>query len=558
MIDLAGVIRNYDTETESKGYVEKWIEEAKEIYRQTESFVLYGKRRLKKTLRFREFSLGKPEAENDEGLIECFTVTPFYERAKRFEKWLFLGRRGSGKTAIFMKLAEELKEKLSNHLVLLEPTDLQFVVLKEFLKDEFAKVHSKFLFRSIWRYIILTECIKSLYENPPKAFTSEELAPVIQFVNEKISDIKMDFVDRLKNKIKELEKEFLHVTKDSEKTEILKRILSVILLKDVTSYLKELFKKYSTVMLIDKIDSSWNIKKHESILLLNGLIQEVHKINLEFGGGLRVLMFLREDIYDVLRKYDEDLDKKEKSVINWSKENLIEFIGRRIETSLGSSASFLMENEWKAIWENIFPNLVDNKHVTDFIIDRSLMRPRDVLIFCKKALEFAQDRNHSKIELKDVLDSENEYSIDRLDNLGTEYIVNYPGLSDFLLDSFSGTTSTIREDELISRINNYILKGGSYRAWDEIKEWLVPEFEENNTIRILFDIGFMGIKQKDGSISYSYDKNYSSAERTASGEEVIITQKKKIAILFTKKSSIPTIYKFFVIHPAFRKVLESN
>jgi hypothetical protein len=267
-------------------------------------------------------------------------------------------------------------------------------------------------------------------------------------------------------------------------------------------------------------------------------------------------LFLREDIYEVLRKYDEDLDKKDSCIINWSKNDLVEFIGRRIEAGFDLQPSYLKGSEWKEMWNHVFPTAVDKKPVTDFIIERSLMRPRDVLIFCKKALERAQDNNHASIDVEDVLDSESDYSLDRLVNIGTEYLINYPGLTDFLFDTFNNTMTILREDGLANQIAQYIQKESSNKSWDEIHEWLEPACADNSILKILYDIGFIGIKQKDNSITYSYDKTYSYAESSSLLEETHMSSKKRVAIFFSKEVTEIKKYKIFVIHPAFRKVLQ--
>lgn len=52
-------------------------------------------------------TFGTAEADNDDLLLECFEDHEAYIAAKNHKKFLIVGRKGSGKTAIFRKLNSE-------------------------------------------------------------------------------------------------------------------------------------------------------------------------------------------------------------------------------------------------------------------------------------------------------------------------------------------------------------------------------------------------------------------------------------------------------------------
>lgn len=52
-----------------------------------------------------EIDLGVDEAEQDQRLEEYFLRTSYYTNAKHGKKTLVIGRKGSGKSAIFMTLS---------------------------------------------------------------------------------------------------------------------------------------------------------------------------------------------------------------------------------------------------------------------------------------------------------------------------------------------------------------------------------------------------------------------------------------------------------------------
>lgn len=52
-------------------------------------------------------SFGAADADNDDLLLECFEDHEAYTAAKNHKRYLVIGRKGSGKTAIFRKLVSE-------------------------------------------------------------------------------------------------------------------------------------------------------------------------------------------------------------------------------------------------------------------------------------------------------------------------------------------------------------------------------------------------------------------------------------------------------------------
>ena len=52
-------------------------------------------------------SLGGIDADNDELLFKCFQNHEAYKQVANFEKFIILGRKGTGKTAIFKKILKE-------------------------------------------------------------------------------------------------------------------------------------------------------------------------------------------------------------------------------------------------------------------------------------------------------------------------------------------------------------------------------------------------------------------------------------------------------------------
>ena len=58
-----------------------------------------------------QISFGVPAAERDTDLLSCFVSSDTYENLRSGKKTIILGNRGTGKSALFRKLAVEERSK---------------------------------------------------------------------------------------------------------------------------------------------------------------------------------------------------------------------------------------------------------------------------------------------------------------------------------------------------------------------------------------------------------------------------------------------------------------
>ncbi len=113
------------------------------------------------------------------------------------------------------------------------------------------------------------------------------------------------------------------------------------------------------------------------------------------------------------------------------------------------------------------------------------MRPRDFIQLCNLSRDRAQDNNHRKIEVDDILEALPQYSEWKLQDLCDEYRVQYPFLEDIFRVVFYHTPRQLGREEILSLI-------------EPVKDRLIEEFGDNyfdspgKLLQILYDIGFLG------------------------------------------------------------------
>ena len=105
-----------------------------------------------------DLSLGDPTAENEIQTLESYFVpTAQYDSALRGEVDVAVGRKGSGKTALFSQVRSRMQKDRENIVIDLKPESYQLIRLREEILarlNEGAQLH---LIKAFWEYIILLE-----------------------------------------------------------------------------------------------------------------------------------------------------------------------------------------------------------------------------------------------------------------------------------------------------------------------------------------------------------------------------------------------------------------
>ncbi|KKB08565.1 hypothetical protein VE25_18060 [Devosia geojensis] len=177
-------------------------------------------------------------------------------------------------------------------------------------------------------------------------------------------------------------------------------------------------------ILIDKIDEKWvddKIKYH----LIRALIEAIK--SLRKIRSLKVIVALRSD---VLSKVIEDSnnpglqrDKYDDHIVNlyWEKRDLFELLNKRIDQLYKRKYT---KND--VHFGDVFENRVSQKDPFEYMIERSLLRPRDVISFTNLALASAQGK--TEVAAKDVKEAEAGYSRIRYEALVQEWAIAFPWL----------------------------------------------------------------------------------------------------------------------------------
>ncbi|MCM3715869.1 nucleotide-binding protein [Alkalihalobacillus oceani] len=474
--------------------------------------------------------IGDFVAENEnQDLLDYFLETSEYREALTAQQVLFVGRKGTGKTANLIKLQNELSSDKRNFILTIQPQGHEFEGVLSVLAKILNNSEKGHLIESIWKYLIYTEIAKQYYEHlldqPLHYEKTEEESQFFQYVVDNLRYIDADFTLRLENIVQNLG-ELDQMDSIEEQRFKVSEFLHEKMISKLRDHLGNvLYKREKVTLLIDNLDRSWNDNANLEKLsdLLFGLLNVVQKITEEFQRksykhlkvNLSLIVFLRSDIFSRIMNYAPERDKIPYKHLSWSESRMLfRVIENRIEYSITGVTSP------DVLWEEYFCDKVRDLPLKEYVEKLILPRPRDIVFFFKEALQVAVNNGHSKVEEEDFIEAEYAYSHYALKSLLPE---NGGRVKDFenILYEFAGEKSILSRDE----IEHYLADYGQ-------------DVEE--LITILCEMTFIGQEIRDGVFEYYSEKR-----------SPLITD--KLANKLAQRKNQPKRYQ---INPAFHAYLE--
>ena len=406
-----------------------------------------------------ELDLGDVAAENEiRGLQDYFVPTGQSIAARQGHAPLVVGRKGSGKSAIFYEILNVEGRGVHDLIIDLRPEGNQFARLREFVEAHLSKGMQEFALTGFWTYLLLTEIARKLLEHDA-SLARRDAKHLLQYERLKSAYSNhnpgefIDFPQRLVHYVNRL----IDSTRDDAiSAESIMWSLygdeSWVFRDSVNEYLEL---KDSVWLLIDNLDKSWPVggSNATDILLLRSLLEASRKLRNELEDRdveFKSLIFLRSDIYDHLVAEVPDKGKDTAIRLDWHDPAAFEqIVERRVLASTDLQGDFREQ-----VWPAICAPLINTEDSFGFILSRTLMRPRDLLLFLKRCVETAINRGHSRIQEEDIIFAEISYSNDVLSNLQYEIADLNPRYDDILL-AFVDSAAVLDVDDARLRLGVY-------------------------------------------------------------------------------------------------------
>ena len=488
ILDLGSVSLPFEAEDQVQEIVDAWIDKQVRI---SVSQTLESRRKASSRQQadlLRSIYLGHPDALQDNELLSYFVPTKEFNDAIEGRRSIFIGRRGSGKSANFQAIRAEISGQHNTVSVEILPDDFQLKRISNYLEHAADLPDPRLVFQSIWNYVLTTEMLKALAEKTDRLIISPDDISrnnLRHIYDSEYDKLAMDFGSRVVFALEEVFPPNHDMTLE-ESRQNAEEAFKSLQNYHLSNLLKEFAGKEGITFFIvaDDLDKHWRANTEHSIDLLLGLISEVARMQVFFGKCLKIALFLREDIYDVLTRYDEDLPKRDILRMEWTSSSLRHLVAAR----LAMKADGQNDDE---IWSAIFPEPVNNVTASKYILTRSLPRPRDVLNLCQKAIDHAQRNGHKYVKAQDILEGEKSFSEALFYSVSSEFRGLYPDLAEVLIE-FAGVAEKIPwknfgdiAKRAIGNNRTIIVK------WVDKKD-ISPKF----LAEVLFQIGLIGLSRE--------------------------------------------------------------
>ncbi|MHC4445396.1 MAG: P-loop ATPase, Sll1717 family [Planctomycetota bacterium] len=503
--------------------------------------------------RFRKHDrIGATDAEQDTNyLYKCFIDNGDLDVLRNCNdpRRIILGRTGSGKTALIMKLDEE-----EEHVVQISPEQLSLSYLSNSTILKYLSnigVDLDLFYRLLWRHIFAVELIKERFRIRTETEKTNWLTRIFsQFYGDKKKEKAMKYLiewgesfwEETEYRIKEVTQKFESDLKaslgtrtkffdselsggkkftDEEKLEIRKRAQSVVNnvqikeLFEVINLLAEDFfddPKYRVYITIDKLDENW-IEDRLRYRIIRALIEAIREFNKVKNS--KIIIALRRDLIDRVIRDIRDTgfqEEKYRSLylhISWTPEQLLEILNRRIDLLVREQYT-----KHTVTYKDILPKNVDNIPIDDYITLRTLNRPRDIIHFFNSCIEHADGK--AQFTAKIVKIAEEKYSRERLRSLADEWQSNYPDLIHFTeilkKRNSSFTLNQINDQEIEDfcleiATREDIPQGPLFKASINVANDLIEPSEFRHLLAYIFyKVGLIGLKTESfTSTTFSYE-----------------------------------------------------
>jgi nucleoside 2-deoxyribosyltransferase len=450
--------------------------------------------------------LGASSAENEmRTLAGYYLSTDAFLKSLRGEAHLVVGRKGSGKSAIFLQIRDrERGRDPTNNIVLdLKPEGYKLVKFKETVLRFLREGTLQHTVTAFWNYILLLEICYKILEKDHKRHLHdhrlhdgykrlETLYNVYDYFSEG------DFSERIGNLLEKIQSEYQFKYGEREGinlttpqvTELLYRHDVKKLEIEITNYMQ-----YKGVLwlLFDNVDKGWPTTglTHEDLTIIRCLIEASRKIEREFDKHdvtVNTVVFLRNDVYELLVQDTSDRGKEGNVMLDWTDQDLLKELVRLriVANGLGEDAPL------QRVWPLICIPHFRGEDSLQYLIDRSLMRPRFLLNLIAQCKASAVNLRHARIEEQDIEKGLAAFSVDVLTDVEFEMNDVSPGAGDSLYAFIDAGTSLTSED--VARL---------------LKSAGIKESDAPNIINLLLWYGFLGVQVDLEETRYIYNFSYS-------------------------------------------------
>lgn len=357
---------------------------------------------------------------------ETATLDEYFVRTQQFQDVLssplilFVGRKGVGKTANMLEAADSLAADKRNLVCTIKPADYELRGLLDVLRRYRGRESRTYLVENMWKYLLYTEIAKSAVERaeemPAGIDEHTKMGALRAYLDNPSLGLREDFSVRLETIIDALlERTDPSIDGLADARDNIGSALGGVMMRDLRRHLESSLTEFDRVaVLVDNLDKAWerSADLDDLSIVLLGLLTSIGRISNGFRIEARkgnptaftLSLFLRSDIYNHLVRVAREPDKIRTAAIEWEDPNLLlRVIEERYLYSSGRNSSH-------DLWTKFFCANVEELPTKEYLLTRSLPRPRDLLYIVNAAVSNAVNAGHTFVEEEDIVRAAKSYS----------------------------------------------------------------------------------------------------------------------------------------------------
>ena len=458
--------------------------------------------------------LGSPRAESDTPMLrDAFLQTADYASLTQSKDRNFVvGRRGTGKSALFAKVSEYYQNASQTFVLSGQPTEYESIRLQDLLsRDGASYQHMRAASRVAWTIHILAWLAEDITHHY-KAPKSDHFPFLTGYLWKHQWDQSHKSVDRCADLI---ERGLDSCTRPAELPGMLAKIYDLRHLEQaVKGGLMDI--NWVAVLLYDGLDEGW-IPRASAISVLDGLTSAVSDLA-EHQSGIHGILFIRDNMFRALAHLHSDFSRQiEGSTqrLHWDEATLFEFVCSRLRVRFDLD----IENN-ERVWNRFVDNTLAGRHGFEQCLRHTLYRPRDVLVLVNSANDVAARRGDDAIGQSALDGAATTISEDRLRDLLKEYDSVLPGLRSFV-KAFDRRPAVSSFEDVVSHLDS-VIDEGSYG--DQTSSDFALFGTGQQVVAALYGVGFLGFENPlvEDQYTFCHDGSRSDPEDYDSNSRVVV------------------------------------
>jgi hypothetical protein len=460
--------------------------------------------------------LGEQSAEHDHALLlgNYIETQEYRSVLETRDSTVIVGRRGTGKSAMFYKLSEFWGSQKGNRVITISPDDYQTIGFRGlFRKFEGNYSHVRAAAKIVWKYGFLMEILSHISNNY-KLKTEFSRFPIATEHSKRWISDSSDFFTKLIRKVVPFLKTDIQVEL------LIGSLNSDLQIPELEKDLVKLFEFSETkfYILVDRLDEGYE-NDETGAAIIAGVIALVSEFNKKFE-HVRPLLFQRDNIIRSVAKFDPDYTRNiegEVIRIHWDTYQLLNLVTKRLNNVFHLG----IENNQK-IWDRCTANEGPDRELQGKIgfkkcLQFTLYRPRDLLSLLNQSFYEAGKVNRDVIVLSDVEKTAKNISETRLEDLTKEYKSIIPTISP-AVSVFANGNPELTYKDAISLLDMLpsIIKDDEENRNSQIDYRILGS---DGILRALYSVGFLGTHD-EASNSYNFchdgrnpDREFSKSDR---------------------------------------------